>query len=312
MLVAALTLVLISSSLSARQIAIATWNLGWHMDVATVQRWIDACGAKYIEDSGSGRWVPSNASDATEGWDVPNTFDIENWDTSSLPVCNVYFYRGVVRVKMDAYKKRQEQIANFISRSIPADVIAFQEVSGEQAVKEILPGGGAEYDLCGFTGYKVQRLVIAWKKSLGTKVSCNVEDALSLPANPDNKRPRPGLSLTLNVGGGTLRILDVHLKSSCVSPFDNGKLEGGSDDCKTLQQQIDPIESWVERETSDGAKIVLLGDFNRNLWHELRDQAPVRTDGSAATGPRSAGVLSRSARGGVRWPAGGERLENCG
>ncbi|MCQ1854463.1 endonuclease/exonuclease/phosphatase family protein [Neorhizobium galegae] len=293
-LVAVVTIFLISSETSARQVTIATWNLGWHMDIATAQRWIEACGKTYVEDAGIGRWVPSTDSNATQGWDVPNTFDIENWDTAVLPVCDVYAYRGVVRVNVDAYRKRQEQIANFISRSVPADIIAFQEVSGEQAVKEVLPGAGADYDLCGFSGYKVQRLVIAWKKSLGTKVSCNVEDGLSLPANPESKRPRPGLSLTLSIGGDTVRILDVHLKSSCVSPFDGGKLEGNGNNCKILQQQIDPIESWVERETSDGAKVVMLGDFNRNLWHELRDQSPVRTDGSAASGIRPSGVLSRS------------------
>ncbi|MGR9203989.1 endonuclease/exonuclease/phosphatase family protein [Rhizobium leguminosarum] len=279
---------------SAREVTIATWNLGWHMDLATVQRWIDACGKSYLEDGNTGRWHASTDPQAKAGWDVPNTFDIDNWDSVNLPVCNVFFYKKVVRVNVDAYRKRQEQIANFISRSLPADIIAFQEVSGEQAVREILPMGGADYELCGFTGYKVQRLVIAWKKSLGTKMSCNVEDALSLPANPSEKRPRPGLSLTLNMNGATVRLLDVHLKSSCVSPFDNGKLEGGSSDCMTLQQQIDPIESWLERETGDGAKVVLLGDFNRNLWHELRDQRPVRTDNSAPTGPRTSGALSRS------------------
>ncbi len=283
-----------ASEASAREVTVATWNLGWHMDLVTVQRWIDACSKTYLKDSNTGRWHVSTDPQATAGWDVSSTFDIENWDIVNLPVCNVYVYRGVVRVDLEAYRKRQEQIANFISRSVPADVIAFQEVSGEQAVNEVLPSGGADYELCGFAGYKVQRLVIAWKKTLGTKVSCNVEDALSLPGNPDDKRPRPGLSLTLNVDGAKLRVLDVHLKSSCVSPFDNGKLEGGRSDCVTLQQQIDPIESWVERETGDGAKVVLLGDFNRNLWHELRDQRPVRTDNSAPTSPRTSGVLSRS------------------
>jgi hypothetical protein len=169
-MVAIFAIFLISSEASARQVTVATWNLGWHMDIGTAQAWIDACSKTYQKDA-SGRWVPSTASGSLTGWEVPNTFDIESWDTAALPVCDVYFYRGVVRVNVDAYRKRQEQIANFISRSVPADIIAFQEVSGEQAVKEILPGAGADYDLCGFSGYKVQRLVIAWKKSLGTKVS---------------------------------------------------------------------------------------------------------------------------------------------
>ena len=279
---------------SSRQVTIATWNLGWHMDIATAQRWIDACSKTYLPAEDNKSWKPSTDPNSTMGWDVQDTFSIVGWDVANLPVCDVYFYKSVLRVKLDAYRQRQRQIAQFISRSLPADVIAFQEVSGEQAIREILPNGGADYEFCSYDGYKVQRLAIAWKKSLGNVVSCSPEAALSLPENAAEDRPRPGLTLTINAGGTSLRILDVHLKSSCVSPLDGGKLEGVKRDCAILQQQIDPIERWLERETSDGAKVVLLGDFNRNLWHELRDQSPVRTDGSAPSGPRPAGALSRS------------------
>lgn len=75
---------------------------------------------------------------------------------------------------------------------------------------------------------------------------------------------------------------------------DGGNLEGTGEDCTILQPQIDPLESWIERAAADGAKIVLLGDFNRNFWHELRDQRPARTDASGTSTPRPAGVLSRS------------------
>ncbi|OHV22676.1 endonuclease/exonuclease/phosphatase family protein [Rhizobium sp. RMa-01] len=282
-----------SAEALASQVTIATWNLGWHMDQQTVQQWIGECSKNYVEDPATGKFKPSQEAGFRPGWDI-DAFKIEGWDVSRLPVCNVYFAGGTVRVNLDAYRKRQEQIANFIARSIPADIIAFQEVSGEQSVREVLPNGGSDYDFCPVTGYKVQRLVIAWKKTLGEKVSCAIEDALSLPANPDDKRPRPGLAVTLKIGGKLLRIMDVHLKSSCVSPFDGGNLEGTGKDCMILQQQLDPLESWVERSSADGAKIVLLGDFNRNLWHELRDQRPARTDTSGTSTPRPAGVLSRS------------------
>ncbi|ULR42453.1 MULTISPECIES: hypothetical protein [Rhizobium] len=79
--------------------------------------------------------------------------------------------------------------------------------------------------------------------------------------------------------------MDVHLKSSCVSPFDGGNLEESGNHCMILQQQIDPLESWIERSAADGARIVLLGDFNRNLWHELRDQRPARTGASGTSSP---------------------------
>ncbi|WEX91773.1 hypothetical protein PZN02_006093 (plasmid) [Sinorhizobium garamanticum] len=61
-----------------------------------------------------------------------------------------------------------------------------------------------------------------------------------------------------------------------------------------LQQQVDPLESWIESASADGAKIVLIGDFNRNFWHELREQRPARTDASGTSTPRPAGVLTRS------------------
>ncbi|MDW9547918.1 endonuclease/exonuclease/phosphatase family protein [Sinorhizobium meliloti] len=277
----------------ASQVTIASWNLGWHMDRETVKAWIRECSKNYVEDPATGKFKPSQEAGFKPGWDI-DAFKIEGWDASRLPVCNVYWAGGTVRVNLEAYRRRQEQIANFISGSVPADIIAFQEVSGEQSVREVLPNGGSDYDFCPVTGYKVQRLVIAWKKTLGEKVSCAIEDALSLPANPDDKRPRPGLALTLKIDGKLLRIMDVHLKSSCVSPFDGGNLEGTGKDCMILQQQVDPLESWVERAAADGAKIVLLGDFNRNLWHELRDQRPARTDSSGTSSTRPAGVLSRS------------------
>lgn len=277
----------------ASQITIATWNLGWHMDIETVQHWIGECSKNYVEDPATGKFKPSQEAGFKPGWDI-DVFKIEGWDVSRYPVCSVYFAGGAVRVNLEAYRKRQEQIASFISQSIAADIIAFQEVSGEQSVREVLPNGGLDYDFCPVTGYKVQRLVIVWKKTLGEKVSCGIEDALSLPANPDDRRPRPGLALTLRIDGKLLRIMDVHLKSSGVSPFDGGNLEGTAKDCTILQQQVDPLESWIERAAAEGAKIVLLGDFNRNFWHELRDQRPARTDASGTSTPRPAGVLSRS------------------
>ncbi|MGR9179736.1 endonuclease/exonuclease/phosphatase family protein (plasmid) [Rhizobium leguminosarum] len=282
-------LVVLSGSVGAlaSQVTVASWNLGWHMDLQTVQHWIGECSKNYVEDPATGKFKPSQEAWFQSGWDI-DAFKIEGWDVGQLPVCKVYTAGGTVRVNLEAYRKRQQQIANFIAMFIPADIIAFQEVSGEQSVREVLPNGDSDYDFCPVTGYKVQRLVIAWKKTLGEKVSCAIEDTLSLPANPDDKRPRPGLALTLKIDGKLLRIMDVHLKSSCVSPFDGGNLEGTGKDCMILQQQVDPLENWIESAAADGAKIVLLGDFNRNFWHELRDQRPARTDASGTSSPRPA------------------------
>lgn len=279
----------------ARVLTVSSWNLGWHMDIATANRWIDLCSKRYVKDVAADIWREGDGPDSKPGWFV-DTFKIEGWDATQYPVCNVYRDRNndVVFVKPAGYEKRLSQLSKYIASSLPADILAFQEVNGEDSVRAILPNNGANYDYCSITGFKVQRIVIAWKKSLGQMTSCDIEATLSLPSNPPEKQPRPGLALSLNVDGKTVRILSVHLKSSCVSPFENGNLSGGGDHCPILQQQVDPLESWIERVTGGDAKVVLLGDFNRNFWHELRDPSPVRTDGGSPASPHTPSSLTNS------------------
>ncbi|WP_245443571.1 hypothetical protein [Rhizobium phaseoli] len=133
--------------------------------------------------SRTGKFKASQEAGFKPGWDI-DAFKIEGWDVSRLPVCNVYFAGGTVRVNFEAYRNRQEQIANFIARSIPADIIAFQEVSGEQSVREVLPNGGSDYDFCPVTGYKVQRLVIAWKKRWAKRSPVPSKRRLAFPPTP--------------------------------------------------------------------------------------------------------------------------------
>lgn len=112
---------------------------------------------------------------------------------------------------------------------------------------------------------------------------------------------RPGLALTLQIGGKKIRFLTLHLKSACVSPLDRGRLDASSrddDPCPVLQQQIAPLEAAIESLPQGVDHVVVLGDFNRNLGHEATKVVgaePVRSDGSTNLGaPRAAGVLSRN------------------
>ena len=200
------------------------------------------------------------------------------WDWTKFPVCNVYndANHHTVPVTVAAYDKRLQQLNNFIQNTLPADIYAFEEVSGESAVREALPNHGAGYEICTFPDFKVQRLAIAWKSEFGAASACTVEPALSLPDNPDADRPRPGLSVDLMIDGTPLRVLAVHLKSGCVSPLEaSGDLTHDQDrDCRILQQQIVPIEKWVEGQFSGSDKVIMLGDFNRNFWHERNYTVP--------------------------------------
>ena len=204
--------------------------------------------APFALDPASGFWKP--AQSGTPGWELTWGRDAKiDWDISTWPPCNVYQSNfDTVPVTETAYDRRLGQIRSFVGEVIKPDIMAFQEVSGEQAIRNVLPNYGADYNVCSFTTHKVQRLAFAWKKELGPASICESENALSLPNVEVKDQVRPGLRLGLQVNGQDLQFLSVHLKSSCVSPLEGlkGALAGNSDACKLLQQQVVPLEAWID------------------------------------------------------------------
>ncbi|NYG34798.1 endonuclease/exonuclease/phosphatase family protein [Sphaerotilus montanus] len=282
-----LTLGLAAGAASAADVTVATWNLGWHLDAPLATRWIAACGQKFSK-SADGLWRPDAAGPKT-GWQLRWGRDAKiEWDIGQLPPCDVWQSRfKPVPVTEAALAKRRQQIAEVLATKVNADVIAFQEVSSVQAVREVLPDGGRDYEVCGFTSHKVQRLAFAWKRKVASAVgSCEVYAPLALPDRPVKEQPRPGLSVTLRIGGHVTRFMTVHLKSSCVSPLEGGGGTRGqlaSDDkaCSVLQAQLQPLETWLQERSQGVDAVVMLGDFNRNIAHEasLPANTPVRSQG---------------------------------
>lgn len=289
--------VLVAAALSASlgsavaaELRVATWNLGWHMDTAMARTWMQACGQPFAQSPTDQRWRP--AADGTRsGWELRwgRNAPIE-WDIAKLPPCDVYQANfKIVPVTEEAYATRQRQVREILAREVNADVLALQEVSGQQAVAEVLPDGGANHLICSYEGHKVQRLAFAWRKALGQAVSCEVYWPLSLPSREAKDQPRPGLALTLRIDGKLVRFLTLHLKSSCVSPLDErrgegrGQLDGDEPNCLILQDQVSALEAWIEAQSAGVDALVVLGDFNRNLQHEDREpkDALVRTQGRA-------------------------------
>lgn len=275
----------------ATDLRLATWNLGWHMDMALARNWMAQCGRPFAPSAKDQRWAPAAEGPST-GWQLQWGREAPiDWDIGTLPPCNVYQVRGqILPVTEPMYAQRQRQIAEVLGRQVDADVIAFQEVSGRQSVLEVLPGGGADYEVCSYEGHKVQRLAIAWRKRLGPAVSCEAYWPLSLPQAPAKDQPRPGLALTLKVDGKLLRLMTLHLKSSCVTPLEDprpdgrGQLDGQEPNCLVLQQQVPALEAWLEAQSVGVDALVMLGDFNRDLAHEAGEpaSAAVRSDGKAS------------------------------
>ncbi len=287
-------------------LTVATWNLGWHLSLAQASAWIADCGRHYAFDAAANAWSASTDTAAKSGWELdwrpPDEATRLPWTLDRQPPCNVYqdVAHRTVAATDESYRRRARQVGAIVAALDSPDVIALQEVSGEAAVREVLGPAAAEYDVCSYDGYAVQRLAFAWRKKLsGTKGRCEVHAPLSLPGGGE-RRPRPGLLLALEVNGKSVAFLNVHLKSSCVSPLERdaggrGQLDGPQRDCRTLQRQVAPLEAWIEDAAERHDRIVVLGDFNRDLWHEIeagRKLAP-RTDGSDPTTPLPPGARVR-------------------
>jgi hypothetical protein len=176
-------------------------------------------------------------------------------------------------------------------------------VSGTQSVIEALGIYASQYRVCSHDGkFKIQRLAFAWKKEFGEPAeACSTIDAIALPGLAQENQVRPGFQVGLKIRGKLIRLLTVHLKSGCVSPLDRGQLDGNknqSDPCPVLQQQVQPLEDAFEKLGSGDTSFVVIGDFNRNLWHEANEVAgakAVRSDGTAnLTNVRAPGVLTQN------------------
>jgi endonuclease/exonuclease/phosphatase family metal-dependent hydrolase len=287
---------------------IASWNLGWHVSAAEVPHWIGQCNKRYVKDTTDGIWKPAadDNKSATVGWYIKESrAKVEGVDLAVMPPCGVYEAgnREKIPVTPASLAKRSQQIATIIEQSVKPDVMAFQEVSGVAAVKEALGKNASQYNVCSFDGeYKIQRLALAWKREFGEPIEkCAVVHALSLPDLPKQDQVRPGYTVTLKIRGKTIRFLTLHLKSSCVSPLDRGQLDedkGNGDPCPILQQQVAPLEAVFEKLGDKVDHFVVLGDFNRNLWHEMNEvpgAKAVRSDGTNDLGkPRAASVKTQN------------------
>lgn len=288
---------------AAQPLRVASWNLGWHISKAELPQWMAQCGKTYQKDAADGVWKP--AATGTVGWliDEPRA-KVDGVDLSVMPPCGVFEAdRQKLIVTPKAWAQRDWQIGEVIGKSIMPDVIAFQEVSGTQSVIEALGDYASQYRVCSFDGkYKVQRLAFAWKKELGEPAeACSTVDSMVLEHLAPDQQVRPGFQMGLRVNGKMIRFLTVHLKSGCVSPLDRGKLDvntGPNDPCPVLQQQVAPLEAAFEKLGAGGTSFVVIGDFNRNLWHELHEVAgakPVRSDGNTdLTQPLPANVLTQN------------------
>jgi endonuclease/exonuclease/phosphatase family metal-dependent hydrolase len=164
---------------------------------------------------------------------------------------------------------------------LDADVVAFQEVDGLPAAREVFPPD--RYDLFTTGDDVVQQTGFAVRRGLRVERNPNL---VGLDVIPDAlHRLRSGADITVITPGGRLRVLNVHLKTGC----HQARLSATSRNCRTLSQQVPALQGWIAQRRSEGVPFVIMGDFNRvmdgrdDLLAALNAAAPLTraTEGQA-------------------------------
>jgi len=156
---------------------------------------------------------------------------------------------------------------------LAADVIAIQEVDGEEAAARVFDP--EKYELHIAAQSDPQRTGFAIRR--GLEITPH-PDYVAL----DVGQVRVGVDVTVNYAGGAVRLLSVHLKSACFAE----PLTSEKRDCKKLAAQLPVLEAWIDARAQEGTPAIVLGDFNRRFfasddepfWQELDDGEPALSD----------------------------------
>lgn len=221
---AAIALAASTAAGAAERLTVATWNLEWMMTPAVFDALAPGCFGRGTRPGGGERAIPCDL--------VPKG----RWSEADL-----------------------ERLRRF-AQTLPADVIALQEIDGEAVAREIFP----QHSFCFTKRKQVQNVGFAIRE--GVRFRCNRDyRPLGLPGND----VRWGADVTIEPGTPReFRLLAVHLKASC----NRDPLSDARDDCRILQRQVPVLEEWIDRRAKAGEAFGVVGDFNRRFDRE-RDTA---------------------------------------
>ncbi|MBB6521460.1 endonuclease/exonuclease/phosphatase family protein [Pseudoteredinibacter isoporae] len=179
----------------------------------------------------------------------------------------------------DSVKRRDvdyERIKCYIRR-LDADILAVQEVDGEEALKRIVDTD--VYDIVVSKRDADQNTGFAYKKGLNVTPR---EDFKAL----NIERERRGTRIDLEHNGKTIRLMSVHLKSGCFS----NESSSINYACQVLQKQVPVLEQWIDESARLADGFIILGDFNRRVnavgdlvWRAWDDREPANADLTSIT-----------------------------
>lgn len=178
----------------------------------------------------------------------------------------------------DANPKRDVDIATLAAYAaqLDASVVALEEVDDPALAARIFPPD--HYRVLITRDHVVQRVALAVRRDVTVTQNPDLQ-ALDV-ALPGQFHLRSGLDATLVIGGATLRVLAVHLKSGC---WDGALPDPKRPACAALAAQLPGPRAWIAERRHEGTPFLVLGDFNRRLKADDAFLAGLRQDGPLAT-----------------------------
>jgi hypothetical protein len=217
---ATLAVAFAGSAIAAERLALATWNMEWMMRPQVFDALAAQCYGRERRPGGRERSIPCDL--APRG----------RWSEQDL-------------ARLRAF-----------AATLPADVIALQEIDGADAAREIFP----QHEFCFTKRRQVQNVGFAIRR--GLKFRCN-RDYAALGLTEDTVRW--GADVTIEPGTPReMRLLAVHLKASC----NRDPLTADRDDCRLLQRQVPVLEDWIDQRARAGDAYGVVGDLNRRFDRE--------------------------------------------
>lgn len=160
----------------------------------------------------------------------------------------------------DTEPKRDADIAILAgyAAQLQATAVALEEVDDPALVARIFPPD--RYQVLITNDQVVQRVALAVRRDVTVT---RHPDLVALDVSRAGRRHlRSGLDATLAVGGSSLRVLAVHLKSGCwEGPLTDVRRAA----CADLSAQLPVLQAWIASRQAEGVAFIVLGDFNRRL-----------------------------------------------
>lgn len=239
------------------------------------------------------------------GLEVPEIVKTEENDQIRIGTWNIanLHHESGVSLREDSVVRDDidyERLAR-VAASLDLDVVALQEIGSPRAAARVFPESdyhivmsdryqpgdedraAAERDI--FTALALSKETFPELPEVETLSAISIDHiGFDRDGTPSIRPTRAGLVGHYTYNGQKVKLLAIHLKSSChrwkLDPVTDQSPTTGEPfrsrfDCRTLAAQRAILENWIEQQAAQDIGVIVLGDFNRELNTEGSTGAPI-------------------------------------